>query len=82
MTQHSIYCTPNQCSTFCDVRKAEHSASTESAKRSAIRDLVTELGHYASPDKLHECGWPLSSVETAVRKGWIRWTASGHLEVT
>ncbi len=80
---HSPYCTPEACSTFCDVRKATFAAATQEAKRIAIRALVTELGpFYANPSNLAECGWPRDTVERAVAAGWIQWTRDGNLEIT
>lgn len=79
-TKHSEYCTFDTCSTFCEVRRAAFAAATAAAKRVAIRDIVDELGHLATPYYLAQAGWPLSSVEAAVRRGDIEWTSSGTLE--
>lgn len=79
---HSEYCTFTACSTFCAVRRAKHDADVAAAKRAAIRDVVTQLGHHASPYFLEQSGWPRSAVEAAVARGDIRWTSTGNLEVT
>jgi len=81
MSQHSIYCTFDTCSTFCEVRRAKFAADTDAAKRAAIRDVVNDLGAYATPYFLEQAGWSRPAVEAAVRRGDIAWTASGGLEV-
>lgn len=79
--KHSEYCTFDACSTFCEVRRAKFAADTAAALRSAIRDVVTQLGHHASPHFLEQAGWPIGEVERAVRRGDVEWTASGTLQV-
>lgn len=46
-----------------------------------LQAAVVQAGHLASAHTLKAMGWTLLEIEAAVRRGELRWTRAGVLEV-
>lgn len=47
----------------------------------AIQAAVASAGHHANKHTLEQLGYRAPSIHAAVRRGEIRWTRGGNLEV-